>query len=81
MFVSVNLPGDETPGTTVPSKAVFLKGDRHYVFVEDSPGQFSRQEVKVGLEQNGRILVMSGVQAGQRVVTDGCILLQQTLHD
>jgi hypothetical protein len=24
---------------------------------------------------------MSGVQAGQRVVTDGCILLQQTLHD
>jgi cobalt-zinc-cadmium efflux system membrane fusion protein len=81
MFVSVNLPDAEIPGTTVPSKAVFLKGERHYVFVEAAAGQFSRQEVKIGLEQNGRVLVVAGVEPGQRVVTDGCVLLQQTLHD
>jgi cobalt-zinc-cadmium efflux system membrane fusion protein len=81
MFVSVNLPGADTPGTTVPSKAVFLKGERHYVFVEAAPGQFARQEVRIGLEQNGRIVVVAGVEPGQRVVTDGCVLLQQTLHD
>jgi cobalt-zinc-cadmium efflux system membrane fusion protein len=79
--VSVNLPDVEIPGTTVPSKAVFLKGERHYVFVEAAAGQFSRQEVKIGLEQNGRVLVVAGVEPGQRVVTDGCVLLQQTLHD
>jgi len=79
MFVNVNLPGQETPGASVPSRAVFLKGEKHYVFVEEQPGQFTRQEVKIGLEQDGRILVLAGVLPGQRVVTDGCVLLQQTL--
>jgi cobalt-zinc-cadmium efflux system membrane fusion protein len=75
----VNVPGDENSGASVPSKAVFLKGDKHYVFIEDQPGQFARQEVKLGPEQDGHVLVLAGVQAGQRVVTDGCLLLQQTL--
>ena len=73
MFVNVNLPGQESPGASVPSKAVFLKGERHYVFIEEQPGQFARQEVQIGVEQEGRILVLAGVQPGQRVVTDGCV--------
>jgi len=81
MFVNVNLPAVETPGTSVPAKAVFLKGEKHYVFVEQEPGQFTRQEVQIGPEHNGRIIVLAGTQPGQRVVTDGCLLLQQSLHD
>jgi membrane fusion protein, heavy metal efflux system len=81
MFVTVNLPQDQTSGVTVPSKAVFLKGEKHYVFVEHQPGEFSRHEVQLGTEQGGRIVVLAGVQPGERVVTDGCILLQQTLKE
>jgi cobalt-zinc-cadmium efflux system membrane fusion protein len=79
MFVSVNVPDGSAPIVGVPSNAVFLKGEKHYVFVEEEPGQFERQEVKVGSEQNGQIVVFSGVQAGQRVVTNGSILLQQMM--
>jgi cobalt-zinc-cadmium efflux system membrane fusion protein len=79
LFVSINLTGDATAGASVPSKAVFLKGEKHFVFVEEQPGQFARHEVKVGAEQDGHILVLAGVQPGQKVVTDGCLLLQQTL--
>jgi membrane fusion protein, heavy metal efflux system len=79
MFVSVNLPDGEAPGATIPSKAVFLKGDKHYVFVEEQAGKFARQEVSIGTEQNGRLLVLAGLHPGQRVVTDGCLLLQQIL--
>jgi cobalt-zinc-cadmium efflux system membrane fusion protein len=79
MFISVNLPDGEAPGASVPSKAVFLKGEKHYVFVEEQAGQFARHEVSVGAEQNGRMLVLAGLQPGQRVVTDGCLLLQQAL--
>jgi cobalt-zinc-cadmium efflux system membrane fusion protein len=63
----------------VPAKAVFLKGEKHFVFVEDQPGQFARREVQIGPEQDGHIVVLAGVDPGQRVVTDGCILLDQTL--
>ena len=79
MFVSVTLPDGKALGASVPAKAVFLKGDKHYVFVEEQPGRFARQEVQIGAEQNGRVVVLAGAQLGQRVVTDGCTLLQQIL--
>jgi len=80
MFVSVNLPGDEAATLSVPAAAVFLKGDKHFVFIQDQPGQFTRQEVAIGSEQAGRVLVLNGLQAGQQVVTDGCMLLQQLME-
>ncbi len=80
MFVNVEVaarrPGD---GASVPSRAVFLKGDRHVVFVEERPGTFERHEVKVAAERDARVLVSAGVRAGDRVVTDGCVLLEQLL--
>jgi cobalt-zinc-cadmium efflux system membrane fusion protein len=79
MFVSVNLPGQGESRTSVPAKAVFLKGEKHYVFVEEHPGQFVRQEVRTGAEQDGSVFIVAGIQPGQRVVTDGCVLLQQIL--
>jgi cobalt-zinc-cadmium efflux system membrane fusion protein len=79
MFVSVTLPDGKAPGASAPAKAVFLKGDKHFVFVEEQPGQFARREVQIGPEQNGRVLILEGAQLGQRVVTDGCTLLQQIL--
>ena len=79
MFVSVNLPGDEAAALSVPAVAVYLKGDKHFVFIQDEPGQFRRQEVAIGAEQAGRVLILNGLQAGQPVVTDGCVLLQQLM--
>jgi cobalt-zinc-cadmium efflux system membrane fusion protein len=79
MFVGVTLPDGAAPGASVPAKAVFLKGDKHYIFIEEQPGQFVRREVQIDAEQNGRVVVLAGAQLGQRVVTDGCTLLQQML--
>ncbi len=79
MFVSVSLPSDETAAASVPAGAVFLKGQKHYVFLEEPPGTFVRKEVEIGPEHNGHVVVLTGVQSGQRVVTEGCILLQQAL--
>ncbi len=80
MFVSVTLPERQAPGASVPTNAVFLKGDKHYVFVEEQPGRFARHEVKLGSEQDGHVLVVAGLERGQRVVTEGCVLLQQQLR-
>jgi cobalt-zinc-cadmium efflux system membrane fusion protein len=80
MFVNVILSGGDTLNLSVPATAVFLKGETHFVFVQEKPGQFTRQEVAIGSEQEGRVLILNGLQAGQQVVTDGCIFLQQLME-
>jgi cobalt-zinc-cadmium efflux system membrane fusion protein len=80
MFVNLTLPGPQKAfAASVPQRAVFLKGDKHFVFIEEQPGQFARHEVQVGPEQEGHVAIIAGLSAGQRVVTDGCVLLQQIL--
>ena len=45
----------------VSSKALFMKGDDSYVFVEDSPGAFERKQVKVGIEKDNKVPIYEGV--------------------
>ncbi len=82
MFVNVDAvkpAANDTKAVTVSSNAVFLKDNRHYVFVEDEPGQYERKLVTLGAESDGKILVTEGIAAGQKVVTEGCLLLQALL--
>jgi len=81
MYVTADLIDGSTPlrGVEVSSKALFLAGGRSYVFVEDGPGRFRRQHVEVGPEQEGRIAVVDGLAPGQRVITEGSLLLKQIL--
>ena len=66
-------------GVDIPAKAVFLKENKPYVFLETSAGQYERREVKLGAESGGKIAVLEGVVDGQRVVTEGCLLLQTVM--
>jgi cobalt-zinc-cadmium efflux system membrane fusion protein len=80
MYVSADVSLGEAGGVNVPTTAVFMKADRHYLFVEAAPGQFQRREVKIGLEGHGRSVVEAGLAPGEAVVTDGCLLLQSVLE-
>lgn len=75
MYVTAEFESASPAKVQVPSKAVFLFEDKHYVFVQDEPRQFSRVEVKIGGEHGGMIGVLEGLQAGQKVVTDGNLFL------
>lgn len=79
MYVSADIQ-TAASGLDVPTKAVFSKDNGHYVFIETAAGRFERRAVKLGLESNGRSVVTDGVAAGDRVVTDGCLLLESLLE-
>jgi membrane fusion protein, heavy metal efflux system len=84
MYVTaqVAFAADQTEKSVVDvsSKAVFLKDNQYFVFVQNAPGQFERRAVKVaGDGQNGKIPVREGLSAGEKVVTDGSLLLQALL--
>jgi cobalt-zinc-cadmium efflux system membrane fusion protein len=63
-------------GVEIPSKALFMKGDDSYIFVQSSPGVFERKLVKVGTEKDNKVPIFEGVTPGQNVVTQGALLLQ-----
>ncbi|MDQ6632781.1 MAG: efflux RND transporter periplasmic adaptor subunit [Verrucomicrobiota bacterium] len=83
MYVSaevvLDLADNEKSGVEVSSKAVFLKDNQHFIFIENAPGQFERHVVKLGGESHGRVFIQEGLNVGQKVVTEGSLLLQALL--
>jgi cobalt-zinc-cadmium efflux system membrane fusion protein len=84
MYVLVDVVEDSSKagrlGVEVSSKALFMKGDDSFVFIEESPGNFQRKHVVVGVEKDNKVPVLEGLDAGQKVVTEGALLLQAVLE-
>lgn len=79
MLVSVEVTPPATSAVEVPTRAVYLKGEQHFVFREEATGSFARRPVTVGPEHQGHIQVLQGLAQGDRVVSDGSLLLEQIL--
>ena len=62
--------------TVIPFAAVFQDGPRTAVFVEQAPGRFVERDVSVGKRAGTFVRVLSGVQPGDIVVSDGVMLLK-----
>jgi cobalt-zinc-cadmium efflux system membrane fusion protein len=71
------------PVAVVPQEAVQQVEGRSVVFVPGTrPGEFRAQPVEVGEAiDDGRVLVISGLQAGDRVVTTGAFALRSELAE
>jgi cobalt-zinc-cadmium efflux system membrane fusion protein len=80
MFVTAELLESQGADLQIPEKALLLAGDSYYVFVEDKPGRYSRQQVKVDGVRDGVASVASGVKLGQKVVVEGNLFLHR-LHN
>lgn len=80
MYVTVDVASSGPAGVNIPTKALFLKGEQHCVFVESGPGQFTRRKVKIGVENDNRTAVTDGISPGERVVAEGCLLLEAILE-
>lgn len=82
MYVDVQINVPQTTGSAfaVASTAVFTKDGRQYVFVETSPGSFERRAVEPGAESAGKILVHRGLEANERVLVEGSLLLEAMME-
>jgi cobalt-zinc-cadmium efflux system membrane fusion protein len=77
MFASFKISiGDGERTLAVPVEAVIWEGDVAVAWVEREPMVFQRRKVKVGLEQDGRLQINDGLEAGELVVGRGAIYLQ-----
>jgi cobalt-zinc-cadmium efflux system membrane fusion protein len=76
MFGSIRQPGPRRSLPVLPADAVVLEYGRPVVFVERAPGQFERRPVETGARADNLVAITSGVQAGERIVVDGAVLLR-----
>ncbi|MDE0982748.1 MAG: efflux RND transporter periplasmic adaptor subunit [Gammaproteobacteria bacterium] len=76
MFASVLISAKPKPNVlTVPREAVIRAGAGERVIVALGEGRFRPQVVHTGIVSSGRIEIISGVSAGDTVVTSGQFLL------
>jgi cobalt-zinc-cadmium efflux system membrane fusion protein len=62
---------------SVPASAVLHNAENEpFVYVEVKPREFARRPVTVGVQQNGRVEIRSGLKEGEPVVSEGSVFLQ-----
>lgn len=79
MFVTAALKVPSARGFIVPAKAVYLRGEQNYVFVDAGDGRYVRKPVRLGPTTNGHQVVLEGLAADEKVVVDGSLLLERLL--
>jgi Cu(I)/Ag(I) efflux system membrane fusion protein/cobalt-zinc-cadmium efflux system membrane fusion protein len=76
MYATVTFQPAVTPDAVlVPTPAVLRTGQRNLVVVAEGEGRFTPREVSLGSEGNGRVEILSGLRAGEGVVTSAQFLI------
>jgi membrane fusion protein (multidrug efflux system) len=80
MFVAVTLLADPRQTLSVPEVALQPVGPETFVWAVSETAQgpiANRVKVQVGLRQDGRVEILSGLESGQKVVTEGALRLRE----
>lgn len=75
MFADVLLQAESATGVLIPDSALLDTGTRRIVFVGTEAGVFEPREVEAGLRGEGKVLIRSGVEVGERVAVKANFLL------
>jgi RND family efflux transporter MFP subunit len=78
MFGTVLIATETHPDALViPKKAIVRERDLNFVYVIKPDGTVSRQEIEIGLSEENRVEILSGLEEGDNIVSVG----HETLND
>ena len=75
MLASMLIEAKPADRLVIPASAVVRENDMDHVFVAEEAGAFRLVRVKLGVEQGGQRVVLSGLKGQERVVVDGAFHL------
>lgn len=80
MYARVVLVASDTVlAVRIPNSALVTQGLYSFVFVEAEPGLFTRRRVTMTVQDREYAYVSDGLEAGERLVTTGALLLNSEL--
>ncbi|MEF3074428.1 efflux RND transporter periplasmic adaptor subunit [Methylobacter sp. Wu1] len=77
MYATINVESE--PGAraiVVPLTAVFTEDEADFVFVALDENHYQQRPVKLGLRLKDRAVISQGLQAGDKLVTEGALVLR-----
>ena len=75
MYVNVELVSERGERLMIPEEAVLYAGPRRLVFLDLGEGRLRPQEIEIGMKSGDDYEVLSGLEAGDVVVTSGNFLV------
>jgi RND family efflux transporter MFP subunit len=80
MFITVELSGaSEIDVLQIPVSAIQEYEGQKFVFVHIAADQFERRNILVGDSNSSSVVILSGLNVGEKVVTDGGFLLKSLM--
>lgn len=76
----VDKPVPQPASLYVPRSAVLMAGANSVVYVETEPGRFEIRPVTVGPILRDKVVILDGLQAGERVATAGNFLIDSQMQ-
>ena len=75
MYANVKLAVAQPGKLMIPTSALLMNNDSITVFVESAPWTFIRRTVSIGSEDGDHVSVLSGLNANERVIVSGGVLI------
>jgi RND family efflux transporter MFP subunit len=75
MYANVELQIDYGKRLVVPQEAVLDSGAEQTIFIAHEGGYFEPRKVQLGAKVDGNVIILSGLKAGERVVTSANFLV------
>jgi len=79
MYIVARIQVAASSGFLVPARAVYLRGEQYFVFVDEGGGRYARRAIRPGPLADAQQVILEGVAATDRVVVDGTLLLERLL--
>jgi cobalt-zinc-cadmium efflux system membrane fusion protein len=78
MYVTAEVRAGTIPNALAAPDASILRDTENmpYVYLQTGSNQFARRMVTIGENKNGKTQILSGLQAGDKIVGDGSLFLQ-----
>ncbi len=77
MYATIYFTGKPMSCIEVPAKALFQMKDDAFVFLVAGPGKYIRRKVQTDGTNGDKVVVTSGLKAGDAIITEGGIYLLQ----
>ena len=81
LFGTIRLLRSSSPGILLPSDAVIREGNDAYVFLGIGNNRYQRRNVTLGRSIDGSLEIVSGLNPGDTVVSEGALLLRAAPQD